>query len=476
MRRIVLAVVLVAVILPVPWAEAQEASPVHTSERLSGADRIGTALAVTAWSEERCGDKPGCDYGETAIIARADAYPDALAAAPLAGILRGPVLLTGADGLDPAVAERLRQMDTREVVLMGGPAALDFRVEDDLEAVGIGQVSRVSGQDRYETAAAAARMLVERGGDTSMTLLVQGADADPRRGWPDAVAAGALAVRLGAPLLLTSTGSLPPATADTLRSTASALLVIGGESSVSASVFDEAADLSSSSRRIGGLDRYETSAQVAVEMLNTGASPATSFFATGADYPDALTAGPAAAAAGGVLLLVDPDASGGTSAEGFIAAHLGQFRELLFVGGTAAINEAETHLRRATGMCDVVDPRGPFDMFLGVAFDVPGDDLQPDNGEHVLICNAADLPLDISGWYLENIEGTDRITLPEGATAAPHSFFRVYSGPGTPRAAAHFANRDEEFLGDVHGSLDLFEPDGRLTVGVSWLVCDPEDC
>lgn len=39
----------------------------------------------------------------TVVVARADAYADALAAAPLAGQGGGPVLLTGRDGLHPLV-------------------------------------------------------------------------------------------------------------------------------------------------------------------------------------------------------------------------------------------------------------------------------------------------------------------------------------------------------------------------------------
>jgi len=61
-----------------------------------------------------------------------------------------------------------------------------------------------------------------------------------------------------------------------------------------------------SADRISGADRYATAVQVSVTGFATGAS--TVFLASGADYPDALSAAPIAASLGAPLLLTVPDA------------------------------------------------------------------------------------------------------------------------------------------------------------------------
>jgi hypothetical protein len=57
--------------------------------------------------------------------------------------------------------------------------------------------------------------------------------------------------------------------------------------------------------RVAGLTRYATSAALADVAVTAGARSGRPWLATGRNWPDALAAGPAAAADGGVLVLVD---------------------------------------------------------------------------------------------------------------------------------------------------------------------------
>ena len=94
--------------------------------------------------------------------------------------------------------------------------------------------------------------------------------------------------------------------------------MIGGTSAIPASVETTLQSLGYNTARIAGSDRYET----AVAVANALGSPSTVFLATGVNFPDALSAGPAAAHVSGVVLL-----TGGSSmpsvTRSYLNAHVG---------------------------------------------------------------------------------------------------------------------------------------------------------
>src|SRR5689334_987815 len=90
--------VLAALVLgPVLTAGAQDSQ--FSVQRHAGPTRTDTAAAVSAYSY------PG--GAGTVVLARADAYGDALTAAPLAAALQAPVLLTSVERLDAAAAAEI---------------------------------------------------------------------------------------------------------------------------------------------------------------------------------------------------------------------------------------------------------------------------------------------------------------------------------------------------------------------------------
>jgi hypothetical protein len=82
--------------------------------------------------------------------------------------------------------------------------------------------------------------------------------------------------------------------------------------------------------RIAGVDRYATSLALADASVATGLSGNRPWLATGTNYPDALAAGPGAAADGGVLLLVPLTGLGGAGQ--WLRTHA-PFDHLSVVGG-----------------------------------------------------------------------------------------------------------------------------------------------
>ena len=128
--------------------------------------------------------------------------------------------------------------------------------------------------------------------------------------FPDALSAAPAAAHFGSPVLLTAPDSLPgPVAGELARLAPQQIVVVGGLSAVSDPVLAavRAAVPGATVRRVAGPDRYETSRLVATDAFGTSA--ATAYLATGADYPDALAAAPAAAHFGGPILLV-PGAAG----------------------------------------------------------------------------------------------------------------------------------------------------------------------
>ena len=228
------------------------------ARRLAGTDRVATAVEVSKL-------RPSAT---TVLVATSTGFADALVGSPLAAARSGPVLLTSPGALDPRVADEIRRLGATSAVVLGGPAALTPQVETDLAALGV-SVSRISGIDRYETAATVAAQLGQ-----SPTVLVASGES-----FPDALAAGAL----GLPVLLTTRDALPASTAAAIGS--SSAVVVGGPAAVSPEVLPSAP-------RIAGADRYATSAAVADAGIATGRyTDASLVLARGDAYPDALVGG-----------------------------------------------------------------------------------------------------------------------------------------------------------------------------------------
>jgi putative cell wall-binding protein len=263
--------------------------------RLSGLDRISTAISIA-----RRAFAPGS--APAVVLARSDSYADALAAAPLAAKVGGPVLLTPKGFLAASVASEISELGASDVWLAGGEAALSQGVVDDLTEMGFSQwqIHRRSGANRYETAA---EIGMEVGGDT--VFIVSGGS------FPDGVAASNIAAHTQSPILLVGRDFVPTATLDALDALdPTSVYVVGGTSVISDAVKQQLETATSLTiERKGGATRYATSEALAEMAVTAGLDATQVWVATGANFPDALATGPAAAEAGGVLLLADSSAA-----------------------------------------------------------------------------------------------------------------------------------------------------------------------
>ncbi|MBW3662601.1 MAG: S8 family serine peptidase [Actinobacteria bacterium] len=320
-------------------AEAATAEPLDAPrivERHAGDDRIATAAAVSRATWARA---------DVVTIATAFEYADALAGAPLASHLDGPLLLSHRDGLSDATATEVERLQARDAVLLGGPAALSEQVADDLRAMGV-RVQRLGGANRFETAAQIAFNLP----DSDEVFIAQGIDTDPNRGWPDALSASGLAAAEVKPVLLVRSDQLPPETAGQLSPDVDATIV-GGPASVSQSVAAAIDARAGTVRRLAGEDRYATSVDVAREAERRRVPDTTIWVATGRAFADGLVAGAAAGSTPGLFVLIDGQGlEGSPISRAFIEEQEGAVRHLRIAGGVAAVTRAvEDHLRDLVG-------------------------------------------------------------------------------------------------------------------------------
>ena len=216
------------------------ASPlVFSAERISGQDRVETALKIS---------QKGWDSAQTVILDEYSDYPDAIASTPFAVSLNAPILLTKGDSIDPRVVNELSRLKPKKIVLLGGAACLQPSIEKELDKLSL-PWERIGGKDRYETSILLAKHL------SSDSLILANGD-----NFPDALSAATFAGIKQIPIVLTST-TLPKSVIQYYKETGPKhLIVIGGEAVV------PSVDLTKNNftieTRLAGLDRYETNAKV----------------------------------------------------------------------------------------------------------------------------------------------------------------------------------------------------------------------
>ena len=273
-----------------------------TQKRLSGLDRYATAAAVAEHTHASA---------TKSIIVSGENYADALSASALSGALTAPIFLTQANALPAVTAAAMGRVmgASKTVYIIGGENAVGSGVATTLTGLGY-VVTRLSGADRYATAAAVAAKV-----KTSATIgsidgkvtciLVSG------QGYADGLAAGPLAAGNKMPILLTEPGTLTAATSAAITANGcKQMLIVGGEASVSAAVATAADALTGVNvMRVSGADRYATStavADLAYKQASLGGlawAKVETIIARGDSFADALGASQLAGSTNRTLLL-----------------------------------------------------------------------------------------------------------------------------------------------------------------------------
>lgn len=181
-------------------------------ERIAGYDQFETAQKVA----ERVGAK-----GEV-ILVSGEQFPDALSISAYAGATQAPILLTKAKTMPEVTRQAINSMQQQgdlNTIVVGGEAVVSSASLSNVK-----NVQRIFGNDRYETAS----NVYEFARDTltsQTTYLVTGEN------FPDALAAGGLAAKKRAGIVMAQRTTLPGSTYAVLSQPTDAprnVVIIGG--------------------------------------------------------------------------------------------------------------------------------------------------------------------------------------------------------------------------------------------------------
>lgn len=283
MRRLVVVLALVASVL-------SQAPPVvgqPSAVRRAGPDRYATAVEIS-----KATAPAGADL---VYVASGTSPTDALAVTPVAGAQAAPALLVAPTSLPSVVATELDRLDPERIVVLGGRSAVSDSVVSELRDHAP-TVDRLSGADRYATAAAVSASHYPPG--VVIAYVTSGTST------PDALAAGAPAVGKGPVLLVTRDGIPAPTAAELHRLEPGNIVIVGGTAAVSDDVRERLGIYTAGSvSRRSGPNRFATSAVASLGEFDPSTTDV--YLASGRTTADALAGGWAAGVDRGPVLLTE---------------------------------------------------------------------------------------------------------------------------------------------------------------------------
>ena len=250
-------------VLILPTGAAGASGDDTPTVRYGGADRYSTSLLIAEAFVAAAGDSVS-----QVVLVSGERWTDAVVAAPVAGALGAPVLMTPPSALRDDAAEFLQRIGaTRALVL--GPAAggaghgpgrgVSGSVLSALGDIGV-SAQRIAGSDRHDTSVAAARQ-IEAGAMPGLgrTAIVASGDV-----FADALVAGPFAARGRHPVLLNPPDVLH---AEVARYLAEAgiehVVIVGGKAALGEAVEAAITGMEVSATRLSGADRYDTAVKAA---------------------------------------------------------------------------------------------------------------------------------------------------------------------------------------------------------------------
>lgn len=253
-----------------------------------------------------------------AVIARNDVYADALSGTALAVAKQAPLIITSSNGLSTVSSNTLETLVPKDktVYLLGGENALSPSVESEIKALGYTNVIRLNGPTRFETAIEIAKATNDNPNDIMVTTGLN---------FPDALAAGAAAAKVGGVVVLSAGDDAHPATTAFLAQNAGAsTYAVGGPASRAYPAAE----------KVAGTGREATAVEVAEKFFS---APEVTGVSRGDAFPDALGGGAHIGFLGGPLLLT-PTSALNVAAKGYLEGNAASLTTAYVYGGPNAIS------------------------------------------------------------------------------------------------------------------------------------------
>lgn len=159
-------------------------------------------------------------------------YPDALAISSVAAIEGNPILYApNKGGIDSSVSSYVKGSGCKEGVILGGTAGISAPVEEAVKKLGL-STTRICGIDRYQTAYAICNAYNE-------VFDGEGIAFATGRNYPDALAGGAFAAKLGIPLVFSDNALVSAEAKSYAQGHIARAYVFGGTGAVSDAIVSE---------------------------------------------------------------------------------------------------------------------------------------------------------------------------------------------------------------------------------------------
>lgn len=282
-------------------------------KRLYGKGRYETSASI-------CSD--GWKVSDYAIIASGEGFADALSAAPLAKKYNAPILLTEKNQLNNDVKNELKNLQVKNVIIIGGSGTISKNVETELKNLGI-NIDRIFGDDRYKTSL----KIAEKIGLNNGVVVTNGL------GYADALAMASIAATKQMPILLTPSDKLTSDTMEFLnKNSYDKSYVVGG----SAVVSDNIKNSLKNPTRLSGDDRYKTNVAI-LNHFKQDLNLKDVYIASGNGYADALSGSALASKNKSPIILMNESVN--KSTQDFVNENKSNFKNVTIFGGEGAVKE-----------------------------------------------------------------------------------------------------------------------------------------
>gem|GEM_PF-409252 len=264
---------------------------------LIGSDRYDTAVKLS---------QSQFNTANNVMIANGGALADGLAATPLATYKNAPLLLTEANTLPEETKGEIKRLSAKNAIIIGGTTVVNDSVIKELKALGVTNIERIGGVDRYDTSLEIAKYIDKNCYDVNNVVISNG------MGEADALSIASVAGRDKMAIILVEKDIVPTKVYSWLQAEAlENAYVIGGTTVVSDNVLNKVNGITSgniANNRLGGKDRYATNAMVIEKFYeNIRNIINKTYIAKGLQLIDALAAGPVAALNGSPVVLSGDD-------------------------------------------------------------------------------------------------------------------------------------------------------------------------
>lgn len=219
----------------------------------AGVDRYKTSVEVS-----KNGFKDGSE-NVVLVSGENEALVDGLTATPLASTLDAPILLTSKDNIPYCVIDEIERLGAKNIYIVGGENSVSLDVSNKLEKYYGKNITRIDGEDRYETSINVSEEVVKNTNNKVDVFIVGGS------GLADALSVSPVAGSKKSPIILTEKESLSVDSKYFLSKYANSTYMIGGKSHISNNISRDIVNLGLTTKRLSGENRQDTNAAIIKE-------------------------------------------------------------------------------------------------------------------------------------------------------------------------------------------------------------------